>query len=161
MLSSVTFQYSNNIIIIVEFATIPFYLVLCSTVIVELANSTPFIFKIAFQPLLLSTSSFHSTMLCRFEFAKPEDLITRSNFLSFCSLTMIRIDHSQKFIIFSNGCSDFLANRLNCYMNLQQHSVASNLKVCVLSSNSLSRSMTHRLIEIWKCQWSGSVSPLI
>ena len=76
-----------------EFATIPFHLDLFSAALFELAKSIPSIplFDIVFPPLLLSASfsfSFHCRIV--FVFAKPEDLETWPNHLSFRFLTRVR-----------------------------------------------------------------------
>ena len=68
-----------------EFATIPFHLVLFSAVLVELAKSIPV------HPLILSSHLFFClplflfpfTVPCRIVFARPEDLETWPNHLSF------------------------------------------------------------------------------
>ena len=75
-----------------EFATIPFHLVLFSAVLVELAKSIPVHSLILSshlffcQPLFL----FPFTVPCRIVFAKPEDLETWPNHLSFRFLTRVR-----------------------------------------------------------------------
>ena len=79
-----------------EFATIPFHLVLFSAVLVELAKSIPV------HSLILSTQLFFClplflfpfTVPCRIVFAKPEDLETWPNHLSFRFLTRIRSSSS-------------------------------------------------------------------
>ena len=77
-----------------EFATIPFHLDLFSAALVELAKSIPV------HSLILSWSShlffclplflFPFTVPCRIVFAKPEDLETWPNHLSFRFLTRVR-----------------------------------------------------------------------
>ena len=76
-----------------EFATIPFHLVLFSAALVELAKSIPV------HSLILSSHLFFCLPLflfpfsvpCRIVFAKPEDLETWPNYLSFRFLTRSRI----------------------------------------------------------------------
>ena len=86
-----------------EFATIPFHLVLFSTALVELTKSIPVHSLILSSHLFfcLPLFLFSFTMPCRIVFAKPEDLETGPNHLSF-----------QEFVIFSNGCLDLSANLL-------------------------------------------------
>ena len=75
-----------------EFATIPFHLVLFSAALVELAKSIPV------HSLILSSHLFFClplflvffTVPCRTVFAKPEDLETWPNHLSFRFLTRAR-----------------------------------------------------------------------
>ena len=75
-----------------EFVTIPFHLVLFSAVLVELANSIPV------HSLILSSHLFFClplfllpfTVPCRIFFARPEDLETWPNHLSFRFLTRVR-----------------------------------------------------------------------
>ena len=74
-----------------ELATIPFHLVLFSAALVELAKSIPVHSLILlshlffYLPLLLSF-----TVPCRIVFAKPEDLETWPDHLSFHFLTRVR-----------------------------------------------------------------------
>ena len=75
-----------------EFATIPFHLDLFSAALVELAKSIPV------HSLILSSHLFYClpfflfpfTVPCRIVFAKPEDLETWPNHLSFRFLTRVR-----------------------------------------------------------------------
>ena len=75
-----------------EFATIPFHLDLFSAALVELAKSIPV------HSLILSSHFFFClppflfpfTVPCRIVFAKPEDIETWPNHLSFRFLTMVR-----------------------------------------------------------------------
>ena len=75
-----------------EFATIPFHLDLFSAALVELAKSIPV------HSLILSSHLFFCLLLflfpftvpCRIVFAKPEDLETWPNHLSFRFLTRVR-----------------------------------------------------------------------
>ena len=75
-----------------EFATIPFHLVLFSAALVELAESIPFHSLILSSHLFfcLPLFLFPFTVPCRIVFAKPEDLETWPNHLSFSFLTRVR-----------------------------------------------------------------------
>ena len=92
-----------------EFATIPFHLDLFSAALVELAKSIPV------HSLILSSHRFFClplflfpfTVPCRIVFAKPEDLETWPNHLSFRFLTRVRSSSN-----FSTGCLDLSANLL-------------------------------------------------
>ena len=75
-----------------EFATIPFHLDLFSAALVELAKSIPVHSLILSSHLYfcLSLFLFPFTVPCRIVFAKPEDLETWPNHLSFRFLTRVR-----------------------------------------------------------------------
>ena len=92
-----------------EFATIPFHLDLFSAALVELAKSIPVHSLILSSHLFfcLPLFLFPFTVPCRIVFAKPEDLETWPNHLSFRFF-----DQGQEFVIFSNGCLDLSANLL-------------------------------------------------
>ena len=100
-----------------EFATIPFHLVLFSAALVELAKSIPVHSLILSSHLFfcLPLILFPFTVPCRIVFARPEDLETWPNHLSFRFL-----DQSQEFVIFSNGCLDLFANLLIDNMSLYE-----------------------------------------
>ena len=73
-----------------EFATIPFHLVLFSAAPVELAKSIPaHCFNIVFPTLLSTFSFFLFTVPCEIVCAKPEDIETWPNHLSFPFLTRV------------------------------------------------------------------------
>ena len=75
-----------------EFATIPFHLFLFSTALVELAKSIP-VHSLIFSSHLffcLTPFLFPVTVPCRIVFAKPENLETWPNHLSFRFLTRVR-----------------------------------------------------------------------
>ena len=84
-----------------EFARIPFHLVLFSAALVELATSIPV------QSLILSTHFFFClplflfpfTVPCSIVFAKPEDLETWPNHLSFRFLTGSGVRHILKWLL--------------------------------------------------------------
>ena len=75
-----------------EFTTIPFHLDLFSAALIELAKSIPVHSLILSSHLFfcLPLFLFHFTVPCRIVFAKPEDLETWPNHLSFCFLTRVR-----------------------------------------------------------------------
>ena len=75
-----------------EFATIPFHLGLFSAALVELAKSIPVHSLILSSHLFfcLPLFLFPFTVPCRIVFAKPEDLETWPNHLSFRFLTRVR-----------------------------------------------------------------------
>ena len=75
-----------------EFATIPFHLDLFSAALVELAKSIPVHSLILSSHLFfcLPLFLFPFTVPCRIVFAKPEDLETWPNHLSFRFLTKVR-----------------------------------------------------------------------
>ena len=75
-----------------EFATIPFHLDLFSAALVELAKSIPVHSLILSSHLFfcLPLFLFPFTVPCRIVFAKPEDLETWPNHLSFHFLTRVR-----------------------------------------------------------------------
>ena len=75
-----------------EFATIPFHLDLFSAALVELAKSIPVHSLILSSDLFfcLPLFLFPFTVPCRIVFAKPEDLETWPNHLSFRFLTRVR-----------------------------------------------------------------------
>ena len=75
-----------------EFATIPFHLDLFSAALIELAKSIPVHSLILSSHLLfcLPLFLFPFTVPCRIVFAKPEDLETWPNHLSFRFLTRVR-----------------------------------------------------------------------
>ena len=75
-----------------EFATIPFHFVLFSAALVELAKSIPVHSLILSSHLFfcLSLFLFPFTVPYRIFFAKPEDLETLPNHLSFRFLTRVR-----------------------------------------------------------------------
>ena len=73
-----------------DFTTIPFHLVLFSAALVELAKSIP-VNSLIWSSHFFSVYLFFSFFLllpCRIVFAKPEDLETWSNHLSFCFSTV-------------------------------------------------------------------------
>ena len=74
-----------------EFATIPFHLDLFSAALVELAKSIPVHSLILSSHLFFCLPLFFPfTVPCRIVFAKPEDLETWPNHLSFRFLTTVR-----------------------------------------------------------------------
>ena len=75
-----------------EFATIPFHLDLFSAALVELAKSIPVhsLILSSHRYFCLPLFLFPFTVPCRIVFAKPEDLETWPNHLSFRFLTRVR-----------------------------------------------------------------------
>ena len=92
-----------------EFATIPFHLDLFSAALVELAKSIPVHSLILSSHLFfcLPLFLFPFTVPCRIVFAKPEDIETWPNHLSFRFLTRVRSSSYSP-----NGCLDLSANLL-------------------------------------------------
>ena len=73
-----------------EFAIIPFHLDLFSAALFELAKSIPVHSLILSSHLFFCLPLFPLTVPCRIVFAKPEDLETWPNHLSFRFLTRVR-----------------------------------------------------------------------
>ena len=73
-----------------EFATIPFHLDSFSAALVELPKSIPVHSLILSSHLFFCLPLFPFTVPCRIVFAKPEDLGTWPNHLSFHFLTRVR-----------------------------------------------------------------------
>ena len=92
-----------------EFATIPFHLDLFSAAQVELAKSIPVHSLILSSHLFfcLPLFLFPFTVPCRIVFAKPEDLETWPNHLSFRFLTRVRSSSYSP-----NSCLDLSVNLL-------------------------------------------------
>ena len=135
-----------------EFETIPFHLVLFSAaVLVELAKSIPVHSLIlsshlfVCQPLLL----FPFTVPFRIVFARPEDLETWPNHLSFRFLTRIRSSSYSPMAvwIFLRTSSLITWSMYEMFNSLRLHLIS---KACVFSLTLQSGSMIHRHTEIWK-----------
>ena len=119
-----------------EFATIPFHLDLFSAALVELAKSIPV------HSLILSTHLFFClplflflfTVPCRIVFAKPEDLETWPNYLSFHFLARVRSSsYSPKAAgIFLRTSSLVTWSLYETFNSLRWHFIS---KACVLFSN--------------------------
>ena len=90
-----------------DFTSIPFHLVLSSAALAELAKSIPVHSLILCSRLFfwLPFLLFPYTVPCKIIFAKPEDIETCPNHLSFRFLTKVR-----SLSYFSNGCLDLSAN---------------------------------------------------
>ena len=120
-----------------EFATIPFHLDLLSAALVELAKSNPI------HSLILSSHLFFCLLLflfpftvpCRIVFAKPEDLETWPNRLSFRFLTRVRSSSYSPMAawIFLRTSSVVTWSLYEMFNSLRQHLIS---KACVLFSNS-------------------------
>ena len=111
-----------------EFTTIPFHLVLFSAALVELAKSIPVHSLILSSHLFfcLPLFLFPFTVPCRIVFAKPEDLETWPNHLSFRFLTRVR----------SSSYSPMAAWIFLRTYSLVRWSLYEISKACVLFSNS-------------------------
>ena len=134
-----------------EFATIPFHLDLFSAALVELAKSIPV------YSLILSSHRFFClplflfpfTVPCRIVFAKPEDLETWPNHLSFRFLTRVRSSSycpmaAWIFLPTSSLVTWSLYEMFNSLGSI------SSQKPAFFSLTLQSRSMIHRHTEIWK-----------
>ena len=134
-----------------EFTTIPFHLDLFSAALVELAKSIPV------HSLILSSHLFFCLPLflfpfsvpCRIVFAKPEDLETWPNHLSFRFLTRVRSSSYSPMAawIFLRTSSWKHGPYMKC--STASGSISSQ-KHAFFSLTLQSRSMIHRLTEIWK-----------
>ena len=84
-----------------EFATITFHLVLFSAALVELAKYIPVHSLILSSHLFfcLPLFLFPFTVPCRVVFAKPEDLETWPNHLSFSFLTRVGVCHILQWLL--------------------------------------------------------------
>ena len=145
-----------------EFATIPFHLNLFSAALVELAKSIPV------HSLILSSHLFFCLPLflfpfivpCRIVFAKPEDLETWPNHLSFRFLTRVRSSSYSPMAAWNFLRTSSLVTWSLYEMFSSLRSISSQ-KPAFFSLTLQSRSMIHRHTEIWKWQGSASDSPLI
>ena len=131
-----------------EFATIPFHLDLFSAALVELAKSIP-VHSLTLSSHLffcLPLFLFPFTVPCRIVFAKPEDLETWPNHLSFRFLTRVR----------SSSYSPMAAwiflrtSSLVTWSLYEMFNSLSSQKPVFFSLTRQSRSMIHRHTEIWK-----------
>ena len=120
-----------------EFATIPFHLDLFSAALVELAKSIPVNSLILSSHLFfcLPLFLFPFTVPCRIVFAKPEDLETWPNHLSFRFLTRVRsLSYSPMAAwIFLQTSSLVTWSLYEMSNSLRYHLIS---KACVLFSNS-------------------------
>ena len=134
-----------------EFATIPFHLDLFSAALDELAKSIPV------RSLILSSHLFFClplflfpfTVPFRIVFAKPEDLETWPNHLSFRFLTRVRSSSNSPMAawIFLRTSSLVTCPYMKC--SIASGSISSQ-KPVFFSLTMQSRSMIHRHTEIWK-----------
>ena len=142
-----------------EFATIPFHLDLFSAALVELAKSIPVHSLILSSHLFFCLPFLHFpfTVPCRIVFAKPEDLETWPNHLSFRFLTRVRSSSYSPMAawIFLRTSSLVTWSLYEMFSNI------SSQKPAFFPLTLQSRSMIHRHTEIWKWQVSASASPLI
>ena len=120
-----------------EFATIPFHLDLFSAALVELAKSIPVHSLILSSHLFfcLPLFLFPFTVPCRIVFAKPEDLETWPNHLSFRFLTRVRSSSYSPMAawIFLRTSSLVTWSLYEMFNSLRQHLIS---QACVLFSNS-------------------------
>ena len=120
-----------------EFATIPFHLDLFSAALVELAKSIPVHSLILSSHLFfcLPLFLFPFTVPCRIVFAKPEDLETWPNHLSFRFLTRVRSSSYSPMAawIFLRTSSLVTWSLYDMLSSLRLHLIS---KACVLFSNS-------------------------
>ena len=135
-----------------EFAAIPCYLVLFSAVLVELAKSIPVHFLILSSHLFfcLPLFLFPFTVPCKIVFAKPEDLETWPNHLSFRFLTRVRSSSYFPMAawIFLRTSSLVTWSLYEIFNSLRYHLIS---KACVLFSNSAVRvhdSQAYRNMEM-------------
>ena len=114
-------------------------------------------FNIIFPPLLLSTfSSFPCTVPCRIVFAKPEDLVTCPNHLSFRFLPKVRSSSyfPKAAWMFCEYPHWWNGPCLRCSVTFGS---ISSQRPASFSLALLSRSMTRRRTEIWIWQENASV----
>ena len=134
-----------------EFATMPFHLDLFSTALVGLAKSIPVHSLILSSHLFfcLPLILFPFTVPCRIVFAKPEDLETCPNHLSFRFLTRVRSSSYSPMAAWI-----FLRTSSLVTWSLYECSIASgsisSQKPAFFSLTLQSRSMIHGHTEIWK-----------
>ena len=134
-----------------EFATIPFYFVLFSCALVELAKSFPVHSLILSSHLFfyLPLFLFPFTVPCRIVFAKPEDLETWPNHLSFRFLTRVRSSSYSPVAVWIFLRTSSLVTWSLYEMSIASGSISSQ-KPVFFSLTLQSRFMFHRHTEIWK-----------
>ena len=134
-----------------EFATIPFHLDLFSAALVELAKSIPVHYLILSSHLFfcLPLFLFPFTVPCRIVFAKPEDLETRQNHLSFRFLTRVKSSSYSPMAAWI-FLRTFSLVTWSLYEMFNTNSNISSQKPAFFSLTLQSRSMLHRHTEIWK-----------
>ena len=127
-----------------EFATIPFPPVMFSASLIELAKSIPVHSLILFSHLIfcLPLFLFPCTVPCRIVFAKPEDLETWPNYLSFRFLTRVRSSSFSPMAVWIKH-----GPYMKC--SIDSGSITSQ-KPAFFSLSLQSRSMIHKHTEIWK-----------
>ena len=146
-----------------EFATIPFHLVLFSAVLVELAKSIPVHSLILSSHLFfcLPLFLFPFTVPCRIVFARPEDLETWPNHLSFRFLTRVRsLSYSPMAVwIFLRTSSLVTWSLYEMFNSIRYHLIS---KACVLFSISAVRvhdSQAYRHMEMTRERISFTFDP--
>ena len=136
-----------------EFATTPFHLDLFSAALVELAKSIPVHSLILSSHLFfcLPLFLFPFTVPCRIVFAKPEDLETWPNHLSFRFLTRVRSSSYSPMAAWiflrTSSLVTWSLSLLKC--SIASGSISSQ-KPAFFSLTLQSRSMIHRHTGIWK-----------
>ena len=143
-----------------EFATIPFHLDLFSAALVELAKSIPVHSLILSSHLFfcLPLFLFPFTVPCRIVFAKPEDLETWPNHLSFRFLTRVRSSPMAAWI-FLRTSSLVTWSLYEMFNSLRKHLIS---KACVLFSNSAAKvhdSQAYRNMEMTRERISFTFDP--
>ena len=145
------------------FPTIPFHLDLFSAALVELAKSIPVHSYILSSHLFfcLPFFLFAFTVPCRIVFAKPEDLETWPNHLSFRFLTRVRSSSYSPMAawVFLRTSSLVTWSLYEMFNSLREHLIS---KACVLFSNSAVKvhdSQAYRNMEITKERISFTFDP--
>ena len=134
-----------------EFATIPFHLDLFSAALVELAKSIPVHSVILSSHIFfcLPLFLFPFTVPCRIVFARPEDLETWPNHLSFRFLTRVRSSSYSPMAAWILLRTSSLVT-WSLYEMFNSSGSISSQKPAFFSLTLQSRSMIHRHTEIWK-----------
>ena len=132
-----------------DFATTPFHLILFSDALVELAKSIPVHSLILSSHLFFCLPLFPFTVPCRIVFAKPEDLETWPNHLSFCFLTRVWSSSQTPMAAWIFLRTSSLVTWSLYEMSIASGSISSK-KTAFFSQTLHSKSMIHRHTEIWK-----------
>ena len=117
------------------------------------------IVNIVFLPLLLlPLCSFPFTVPCRIAVAKPEDIQTFKNYLSFRVLTRVRSSLYSPMLL-GSFCKPPHWKRDPCTKCSIVFGSISSQRSAFFSLTLQSRALIHRHTEIWKWQKCASVSP--
>ena len=146
-----------------EFATIPFHFVLFSAALVELEKSIP-VHSLVFSSHLffcLPLFLFSFTVPCRIVFAKPEDLETWQNYISFRFLTRVRSSSYSPMAtwIFLRTSSLVAWSLYEMFNSPRSHLIS---KACFLFSNSAVKvhdSQAYRNLEMTRERISFTFDP--